>query len=156
ISSQLFADPRALALAATILLGLGFIPGFPTIVFVALSVMLALGAFLLHRRAIAAGGEPDAERAPRLARGAQEASEMPGKGSRYRVTTRVGQDLAGVVPLAQFRLLADRSRHDLYHDLGVDPPAVELRVDQSLEPHAFRIDLEGVPVADGEIPAAHI
>src|SRR5262249_1713830 len=113
-------------------------------------------AFLLHRRAIAAGGEPDAERAHGLAGGAQEASEMPGKGSRYRVTTRVGQDLAGVVPLAQFRLLADRSRHALYHDLGVDPPPVELRVDQSLEPHAFRIDLEGVPVADGEIPAAHI
>ena len=156
ISSQLFADPRALALAATILFGLGFIPGFPTIVFLALSVMLALGALLLRRRAIAVHAEPDAERAHGLAGGAQEASGVPGRGSRYRVTTWVGQDLAGVVPFAQFRLLAERSRQDLYNDLGVDPPAVELRVDPSSEPRAFRIDLEGVPVADGEIPAAHV
>src|SRR5262249_1765998 len=121
-------------------------------VFIALSVMLALGAFLLHRGTIAARAEPDAERSHGLAGGVEEASEMP----RYRVTTRVGQDLAGVVPLAQFRLLADSSREDLYNDLGVDPPTVELRVDPSSEPHAFRIELEGVPVADGEIPAAHV
>src|SRR5262249_31216927 len=40
ISSQLFADPRALALAAAILFGLAFIPGFPTLVFLALSALL--------------------------------------------------------------------------------------------------------------------
>jgi len=158
ISSQLFADPRALALASTILFGLGFIPGFPTAVFLALSVMLALGAFLLYRRATTANAEQDAERPHGPAAGAQDVGlgEATGRGSRYRVTTWVGQDLAGAVPLAQFRLLADRSRQDLYNDLGVDPPAVELRVDPSAEPSAFRIDLEGVPVADGDIPTAHV
>jgi type III secretion protein V len=157
ISSQLFADPRALALASTILFGLGFIPGFPIAVFLTLSALLALGAFLLHRRASAAHAEQDAERSHGLA-GAQDVglSEQPGKGSRYRVTSWVGQDLAGSVPPAQFRLLVDRSRQDLYNDLGVDPPAVDLRVDPTSEPNTFRIDLEGVPVADGDIPTAHV
>jgi type III secretion protein V len=157
ISSQLFADPRALALASAILLGLAFIPGFPVAVFVALSVMLATGAYLLNRQRIAEAGPAD-ERPHSPPDGAQDfaLSETSGKASRYRVTTWVGQDLAGAVPFAQFRLLADRARQDLYSDLGVDPPAVELRVDPAAEPQAFRIDLEGVPVADGDIPTGHL
>src|SRR5262252_4728909 len=72
ISSQLFADPRALALASVILFGLGFIPGFPTAVFLTLSALLALGAFLLHRRASAAHADEDAGRSHGLA-GTQDA-----------------------------------------------------------------------------------
>jgi type III secretion protein V len=158
ISSQLFADPRALALAAVILFGLAFIPGFPAAVFLALSFLLAVGAVVLHRRNRAAQVKPEAE----LLHGPPEdvsefaLSNVSGKGSRYRVTAWVGQDLAAAVPLAQFRLSADRSRQDLYNDLGVNPPAVEMRVDPSSEPHTFRIDLEGVPVADGDMPTGHV
>ena len=157
ISSQLFADPRALGLASAILFGVAFVPGFPTLVFLALSALLAIGAYVLHRRA-RKQAEPEIELLPSIPEGAQDfaLSEVSGKGSRYRVTTWVGQDLAGAVPLAQFRLLADRTRQDLYNDLGVDPPAIELRVNPSSEPHAFRIDLEDVPVADGDIPAGHV
>jgi type III secretion protein V len=158
ISHQLFADPRALALAAAILFGLSFVPGFPTAVFLALSLLLAIGAYGLHRRRQVAEAKPEAE----LLHGPPEqASEValsagPGQGSRYRVTAWVGRELAAAVPPAQFRPLADRSRQDLYNDLGVNPPAVEMRVDPASEPHAFRIDLEGVPVADGDIPTGHV
>jgi type III secretion protein V len=157
ISSQLFADPRALGLAAAILFGFAFVPGFPAPVFLALSALLTVGAYLLHRRA-RKQAEPQIELLPSIPEGAQDfaLSQVSGKGSRYRVTTWVGQELAGAVPLAQFRLLADRTRQDLYNDLGVDPPAIELRVDPSSERHAFRIDLEDVPVADGDIPAGHV
>jgi type III secretion protein V len=158
ISNQLFADPRALALAAAILFGLAFIPGFPTAVFLALSFVLAVGAFILHRRTHVVQTKPEAE----LLHGPPEdvsdaaLSAVHGQGSRYRVTAWAGRELAAAVPLAQFRVLADRSRQDLYNDLGVNPPAIEMRIDPSSEPHAFRIDLEGVPVADGEIPASHV
>jgi type III secretion protein V len=158
ISNQLFADPRALALAAVILLGLGFIPGFPTTVFIALSLSLAGGAYVLHRRNRVALEKPEAE----LLHGPSDAasdfalSPAADKGSRYRVTIWAGQDLAAAIPLVQFRLFADNSRQDLYNDLGVNPPAIDMRVDPSCEPHAFRIDLEGVPVADGDIPTGHV
>jgi type III secretion protein V len=159
ISSQLFADARALALAAAILFGLAFIPGFPTLVFLALSGLLAAGAYVLHRRDQTAElGEMAHEGLRGVTDGAQELAphEASTKTSRYRVTTWVGQDLAGAIAPAQFRLLADRTRQDLYGDLGVDMPAVELRIDAASEPQAFRIDLEDVPVADGDIPTGHV
>jgi type III secretion protein V len=158
ISSQLFADPRVLGLASVILFGVAFIPGFPTVVFLGLSAMLGVGAFLLHRRRTMPAGESQFELLPNMREEVQDAAAtaVASKGSRYGMTTWVGPELAADVPPAQFRLLADRARQEFYNDLGVAPPAVELRVDPSAEAHAFRIDLEGVPVIDGAIPAGHV
>jgi type III secretion protein V len=40
----------------------------------------------------------------------------------------------------------------LRDDLGLDFPAVELRTSSALMPDRFRVDLEGVPIIEGEIP----
>ena len=87
ISGQLFADARAVALAAAILFGLAFVPGFPSLVFLALSALLATGAYVLHRRnqtARQAGTEHALARG--LADGVQELvpHEVSAKSSRHR------------------------------------------------------------------------
>jgi type III secretion protein V len=155
ISRQLFANPRALGLASFMLLAMAFVPGFPALVFLALSAGPAGVAYWIHRHRRAA---EEVNKLPSdVPEGAQDValSDVSIGTSRYRMTSWVGQDLAAGVPLAQFRQLVDRARQGLCDDLGVQPPAIELRVDPESEPHAFRIDLEGVPVADGDIPADH-
>ena len=157
IAGQLIADPRALSLAAALVFAMGFVPGFPTIVFLTLAVLLGGAAWMIQRR------RTQAERGPEFEQ-LEDASDEPqdvafsevSTNSRYRVTAWVGPALATAVPLPEFRRLVDRARKELYQDLGVDPPAVELRVDRTASDNRFRIDLEDVPVADGDIPPDHL
>src|SRR5262249_44580317 len=61
VAGQLFDEPRALTLGAVILVGMAFIPGFPTPAFLLLAAVLGVGGFLVGRRkareAAAAGGD---------------------------------------------------------------------------------------------------
>jgi type III secretion protein V len=58
-----------------------------------------------------------------------------------------------VVPVAEFRVRADRVRRDIASDLGIDAPAIGLAIDDTASPSCFRVELEDIPVAEGEIAA---
>ncbi|WP_315855044.1 FHIPEP family type III secretion protein [Chenggangzhangella methanolivorans] len=157
ITRQIVADPRALGLASALSFGAGLVPGFPTLVFFALSAALAGGAWLLHRRKQAKDAPPVYDVLPNEREEPEDvAFSEVASGSRYRVTTWVGSELSVAVPMQQFKQFVERARQDLFQDLGVDPPAVELRIDRAAEPNRFRIDLEDVPVSDGEILVGHV
>src|SRR5262245_17948481 len=49
IAGQLFRDPRVLAIAATVLLGLAAVPGFPSPMFLVLALVFGGVAYTLHR-----------------------------------------------------------------------------------------------------------
>jgi len=160
ISHQLLNDPRALFLGAVILLGLAFIPGFPTPAFLALAALFAAGGYWSHRqrlRASAAVAPAETARRPKEA----ERAEAPATANaaaadrppRYRVAACLGRELALRIPQEGFNQSVDTVRRHLAADLGVEPPAVELRADQQIEATHFRLDLEGVPVVEGDIPA---
>jgi type III secretion protein V len=161
IFGQLLADPRALFLGATIMLGLAFIPGFPWPAFLALAVVFAAGGFWSRRQqakaaaALAPTGVTQplkSEPKPAELSKSDDSSEAA-KPTPYRIAVCLGQELGRRVPLESFNDEVTRVRHHLAADLGMDPPQVELRVDQDMEADHFRIELEGVPVIEGEIPA---
>jgi|GEM_PF-2089867 len=68
ITSQLGAEPKALAVGAVVAGAMGFIPGFPTAVFLMLAVLLGGLAFVMIRKAGRAAA--DAQAAPPDAAGA--------------------------------------------------------------------------------------
>ncbi len=162
ITSQLIRDPRALYLASGIVAGLAFIPGFPMPVFIALAMLLAVGGFVAHRREAAeaeadakTGGEriAVAERQPAHSdaaeSGQQQRTPLPGHG----IIVRIGPLLGTAIAQDVFAREVDAVRNDLIDDLGINAPAIDLRVDDGLEGNRFRVDLQDVPVAEGEIPA---
>lgn len=51
ISKQLFADPRALGIAGVAAIAMGFLPGFPTVVFLIIGSAFAGGGYFLDRKA---------------------------------------------------------------------------------------------------------
>jgi type III secretion protein V len=157
IAGQLVADPRALGLAAALVAGMGLVPGFPAPVFFAIAIMLGGAAFVIRKRRLEAERGPEFETLDGSSDDPQDvAFSEVSSNSRYRVTAWVGPALASAVPLPDFRRLVDRARKELFQDLGVDPPAVELRVDRGAADNRFRIDLEDVPVADGDILPDHL
>ncbi|RCS22726.1 EscV/YscV/HrcV family type III secretion system export apparatus protein [Phyllobacterium salinisoli] len=158
IVGQLIADSRALALAAVLLFAMGFVPGFPTLVFFGLGAGAGGLAYLIHRRdASRTAGEQEPETLGEVQETNRE-DEMAALSSKpsSRLIAWVGRDLAAQVHPQLFRQLADRARHDLLNDLGVSVPAIDLRVDPRSGGEEFRIDLEGVPVISGAIPTGYL
>jgi type III secretion protein V len=161
ITGQLFRDPRVLALGAAIMLGLTLIPGFPVAVFIALSAAFAIGTYVTHRRvardkghqALASAQSSTGSEAAKPANVGVTADAKVDKGHRHRVVAVVGHGLAAVVPVAEFRVRADRVRQDIAADLGIDAPAIGLAIDETASPDCFRVEVEEIPVAEGEIAA---
>ena len=160
ITGQLLRDLRALALAAAIMIGLALVPGFPTVVFLVLGAAFGAGAYAIHRRtaktetadettALAASEQPAVS--PAVSIGNINAAQ-----SMSRIVVRLGTELGELVPEPEFSKQATRIRRELFADLGVDVPAIGLHVDEALAPRHIRIDLEGAPILDTEIPADRV
>jgi type III secretion protein V len=164
ITGQLMNNARVLGLAAIIMLGLAFLPGFPTAAFLTLAAALGLGSYWASRRkpavpvASASPRPADAhaavsrsEKPQEIAGAAQGTSErLPPPG---RLVVWLGRELRLAIPPAAFDAAAERARRHLFNDLGVAAPPPQLSVDETTEPEAFRIDLDGVPVAEGKMAA---
>jgi len=166
IAGQLFRHPRALALAAVVLLGLAAVPGFPSPVFLILALVFGAVAFVLYRlqpkpqpKAPAETGAP-AQASASQAAPAISADKTAGgliDDQSATILVRLGSALAGAVAPAALRERADRVRWDIYDDLGVELPAIGCRVDSAgIGADRFRIDIEGVPVAEADIPAGRL
>lgn len=155
ITGQLTSEPRALALAAAVLIGLSLVPGFPTLVFLALGSAFGAGAYAIHQRkgATAIDGSTttaasEQHSAPRpLSLGSIDASKATS-----RIEVRLGVELGTAIPEPEFAQMAGRIRGELYADLGVNVPAIGHRVDHALAPRHIRIDLEGAPILEATIP----
>ena len=157
ITGQLLRDSRALGLAAVIMIGLGMVPGFPTVVFLVLGAAFGAGAYAIHRRTAAADKSEETKlvESPELRAVSQTTSigEVDTSQSSSRIVVRLGTELGQAIPEPEFSQHATRIRRELFGDLGVDVPAIGLHVDPALAPRHLRIDLEGAPILDAEIPA---
>ena len=158
ISRQLLNQPRALTLGAVIMLGLASIPGFPSPAFLALAAAFAIGSYVTRRRPATEQATTDTASLPAPAKRAEvsKPATETNRPPRCRVVAAIGQELAQVVVPQAFAELAERMRQFLRTDLGMEPPAVELCVDQRIEPHRFHLDVEGVPTVEGNMPPGRL
>ncbi len=170
IARQLIDEPKALIIASGILIGFAFVPGFPTVFFLALAAMTGLGGLSItrgrRRRASTAAGST----MPSLASAAAPALQMPvfpEKGARERdedievvepvtvaLTVPLIVDISSSVRncIQPKRLDAEvaKVRRALYFDLGVPFPGVHLRLNGTPECDEYRILVNEIPVAAGK------
>ena len=159
LSRQLFGQPRALAIAASLLGVMGLIPGMPNLPFLMMAALCGGGAWMLHKRA---QQQPSAEEVA----AAQAAAAPPPPSSESRELTwddvqpvdiiglEVGYRLVPLVDKAQGGDLLARIRgvrRKLTQDLGFLVQTVHIRDNLDLSPNSYRINLAGVPVGDGVI-----
>lgn len=161
ISTQLLGQPKAIMIAASVLFLFAFIPGFPKVIFMFLS--LALGAigfttWYNARKAAtkAAGGligGAEAEVADHtMVRGPSDeyALTLPvilevGKG----LSVTIKKDRQGMTFIED---MIPKMRHALYQDLGVRFPGIHVRTDSpTLESDEYSIFLNEVPTVRGKI-----
>jgi type III secretion protein V len=164
IMGQLGSSARALWLTCGVLVGLALVPGFPTLTFLILALVLGACAYTQGRRralALAADEpaqalEPEASTtAMPLADDAQWTELRSGPDGPCRVTVRLGARLAQGLSLPLLTRCSDEMRGRVGRDLGLDAPVLLWLCDDKLDGEQFRVDLDGVPLRDGQSPARH-
>ncbi|WP_233840693.1 flagellar biosynthesis protein FlhA [Dyella sp. 2HG41-7] len=154
---QVFAQPRALAVAGVVLAVMGLIPGMPNIAFLMLACVCGGSAWLMIRR--------EQEAKERLAKASTEALPTPAATERLELGW---EDVASVDPVGLevgYRLipLVDKNqggelmsriksvRRKLSQELGFLVAAVHIRDNLDLGPNTYRISLMGVPMGEAEV-----
>jgi flagellar biosynthesis protein FlhA len=161
IQRQMLNSPKALAIAAAILVAIGAVPGMPHVSFVGLGLLAAGGAYWIWRR-----GKAE-EEAMKEEQGGSQADQLPALASPEQrelgwedvtpvdmVGLEVGYRLIPLVDRNQGGQLLARIkgvRKKLSQDLGFLMPSVHIRDNLDLNPNAYRLTLMGVTVAEAEV-----
>ncbi|MEW6167207.1 MAG: flagellar biosynthesis protein FlhA [Pseudomonadota bacterium] len=151
VVSQLFSQPRVLAVTGGLLGLVGLIPGMPNLAFLLLALVCGGAAWLIARRARAAAAAP-AQEAPQAQAPAELSWEdLPGEDV---LGLEVGYRLIPLVDARQGGELMARIkgvRKKLTQELGFLIAPVHIRDNLQLQPSAYRLLVHGVPVAEGQV-----
>lgn len=152
IIKQLGASYRALGLTALIMIGVSLLPGFPTWVFLGLSLVFGGAAFMIYRRHNRGTDEGEVlveAPEPAVEVHAELDDNLPPD---TRVVLTLGSGVSQSAPRQLLRQRVEALCHDLRTDLGVDMPVPGIYMEAKASPGSFRVSLEGVPVSEGELP----
>ncbi|MDA7085938.1 flagellar biosynthesis protein FlhA [Pseudomonas sp. SA3-5] len=160
VNRQMFASPRALAVAAAIMIAMGLVPGMPHFSFISLGLVAAGGAYWIanKQRKVTEEEVHEVQRQQELlpAQRAQEVKElgwddvmpvdMVGLEVGYRLIPLVDRNQGGQL-LARIKGV----RKKLSQEMGFLMPSVHIRDNLDLQPSAYRLTLMGVSVAEAEV-----
>ena len=154
ITSQLFGNPRSIAVTAGVVGALGLVPGMPNGVFITLAALLGGTAYMIWNRSKVAK-DAEAGEQEKLANEPQQADlswddVMPVD----VVGLEVGYRLIPLVDKKQDGQLMSRIkgvRKKLSQELGFLIEPVHIRDNLDLAPDTYRINLMGVPVGEAEV-----
>ncbi|WP_173514466.1 type III secretion system export apparatus subunit SctV [Sinorhizobium psoraleae] len=139
IVNQLTASRRALRLAASVLVAMGFVPGFPLPVFLILAAVFAAASVVKGN--VLGAGNVDATTATPVEPHNQT---MPAEA--FPIAIFLAPNLMQAVDQVELQQHIARVSQLVSADLGIIVPRIPVAVDQQLPESKFRIDIEGVPV----------
>jgi len=156
--SQMFDNPKSLAIAAAVLFTMGIVPGMPHIAFLTLAFAVGGVAFIMYKKK-----EAEREKALELAKTSPAEKADAGKPKELSwddvqhvdtIGLEVGYRLIPLVDKGQGGELLGRIkgvRKKLSQELGFLVPAVHIRDNLDLSPNTYRISLMGVASGEAEI-----
>jgi len=169
LATQVFAQPKAFAIAAAFIGLIGQVPGLPRIPFTLIAIAVGLIAYGLFRsqKEVTEGGPSDflQRREQKLERdktsAAQKARAQEGNTQKMMpvvtpITLEVATNLVPIVDDSSNFLgeLVPMMRDGLFYEIGVRFPGIRVRgSDGSFQPGAYVIMLNEIPVAMGTVDA---
>ena len=155
VATQLFAQPRPLAVGAAALTFLALIPGLPKFAFLSVAAVLAFAAYTVRQQDVqkeAAAAAEDAA-APPPPDGADAVTGVDA------LSVEVGYALVGLVDEKQGGTLLNRVRairRQIAQETGVVVAAVRIADNLQLGPRGYSILVKGIEVARGELYAERL
>lgn len=150
--SQLFVNPRAVAIVAGVLFLLGLIPGLPTLPFVSMGLVVGFVAYFIYKL--------DEEKKEKEEETAKELASRP-KSENIEsllpldlLELEVGYNLIQIVESKNSGDLLERIvsiRKQFALDLGIVVPKVHIRDNLQLDPGEYKILIKGNEVGKGKL-----
>ncbi|MDX1497987.1 MAG: FHIPEP family type III secretion protein, partial [Salinisphaeraceae bacterium] len=147
VATQMLGQPKALAVTAGLLGGVGLIPGMPNMAFLLLAALCGYAAWRLHKQKAAApveDKEPQDSKPAELSWDDVTPADALSLEVGYRIVPLVDDKQGGQL-LAKIKGI----RKKLTSELGFLVPAVHIRDNLELPPNGYRILLQGTPLAAG-------
>jgi len=157
IGRQLFAQPKALYVAAAVIGAMGLIPGMPNLAFLGIAALCGGGARMMQKKAAARAAQAAAAAVPEVVPVIPpESRELSWEDVRPvdLLGLEVGYRLVPLVDASQGGDLLARVRgvrRKLTSELGFLVPPVHIRDNLEFAPTVYRINLAGVPIGEGVI-----
>lgn len=166
IGKQVLNQPKAFMVGGALLLIFAVIPGFPTLVFLVLAALFAgCGYFVVRAAKKEQEAADNTDTNAWVSQGAVTKSTASATAGSSKERLAQQEEFALTVPLLidldarmkqaiQPQDLNDalaKVRRALYLDLGVPYPGIHLRYNDQLQPGEYRMKLDEVPVAAGQI-----
>ena len=160
ISNQLFLKPKAIGVAAVILVCFGIIPGLPTGPFFFLAFLAGLLAYTVHRferRRI----EQEEQRALAPVESDEQETESDGFSPLPPLDIlglEIGYGLISLVDVQQDGELLNRIksiRRQIAQEVGIVVPSIHIQDNMQLKPGEYVIKLKGNEVSGGDLMLNH-
>lgn len=156
VTSQLFAQPRAIAIASAVLLGFGLVPGLPAVPFICLAVFTGIIAYVVSVQQRDTAKENETNKA------LDELEKVPEKITPLPPVDVLGLEVGyGLIPLVDVEQngeILDRIksiRRQIAQDLGIVVPSIHIQDNMQLKPGYYKIMLKGNEIAKGELMMNH-
>jgi flagellar biosynthesis protein FlhA len=154
VTSQLFNNPRALAIVGGLLLLVALVPDMPKIPFIVLGLLLFGGSQLMRRSAKQTAAHAAA--ANRSPAAAQQPEDLNALLRVDPISIEIGYGLIVLADAEHGGNLLSRVtllRRQIATDLGIIVPVIRIRDDLQLPADTYVVRLRGVEVARGEVRA---
>jgi type III secretion protein V len=161
IGRQLGSQPRALWLAALVMLLFAFVPGFPTLTFIVLALSLGLMSLWLEKRAREDGVQQSANQLFSAAREGESAavqwSNQPLASlapSAFRL--ELHPDLATRVGASRLDAALATQRQTLRERFGIPFPGLTVQLLDTLKPDEFAVSVQDLRDVSARLPAGGV
>ncbi len=157
-SRHIFANPQPVYVGATIVFLFGLVPGFPSLPFMVLAVVLGSSVYFFQKKK-----EAEESLIPEVMDGAEEEEAGPEDVEHLlnmdTMELEVGYGLIPLVDREQDGSLLGRIRairRQFASELGVIIPPIHIRDNLKLKPPEYRVVIKGVEMAKGELMVNHL
>ncbi len=143
IINQLVADPRAMRMAAITVLGMGLLPGFPTLILLTLAAIFGAASLFparMNAKGDAAPSDAVASAADEPA--GNEDAALPETG---QIILSLSADLAEFMPKQSLSPLVADIRKRVARTVGLPCPEIAVRLDGDLDDSRFEVLIDDVP-----------
>ena len=156
ISSQILMRPRAVSIAAAVLLGFGMVPGLPALPFILLSAVASTLAYMAFHAQKARMKEDEAKES--LKAQDKPPERLSPLSPLDILSLEVGYGLIPLVDMEQNGKLLDRikaTRRQVAQDIGIIVPPIHIQDNMQLKPGEYSLLLKGNEVARGDLMLNH-
>jgi flagellar biosynthesis protein FlhA len=157
LTNQLVKQPRAIMIAASMLVLFGIVPGMPTLPFVLLGAVVGAIGYITNENLKKKKVEDDRQLAQKGEIVQPERTEDLLKVDSLEV--EIGYGLIPLVDASQGGDLLDRVstiRRQLASEMGIIVPPIRIRDNVQLQPNQYRIKVKGINIAGYELMLDHV